>query len=109
MAARYVLSRSGAQYRFVLKAGNNEIILTSELYASKQGALTGIASVKTNSPDDLRYERKSAANGQPMFNLKAANGERIGTSETYSSTQAREAGIQAVKNSGPTALVDDQA
>lgn len=38
MAARYVLSRSGTQYRFVLKAGNNEIILTSELYASKQAA-----------------------------------------------------------------------
>ena len=97
------------QYRFVLKAGNNEIILTSELYASKQGALTGIASVKANSPDDSRYERKNAVNGQPMFNLKAANGERIGTSETYSSTQAREAGIQAVKNTGPTAPVDDQA
>ncbi|HEL7611514.1 YegP family protein [Stenotrophomonas maltophilia] len=57
MAARYVLSRSGTQYRFVLKAGNNEIILTSELYASKQGALTGIASVKANSPDDSRVER----------------------------------------------------
>ena len=109
MAARYVLSRSGTQYRFVLKAGNNEIILTSELYASKQGALTGIASVKANSPEDSRYERKNAANGQPMFNLKAANGERIGTSETYSSTQAREAGIQAVKNNGPTAPVDDLA
>lgn len=109
MAARYVLSRSGAQYRFVLKAGNNEIILTSELYVSKQGALTGIASVKANSPDDSRYERKSASNGLPMFNLKAANGERIGTSETYSSAQAREAGIQSVKNNGPTAPIDDQA
>jgi uncharacterized protein YegP (UPF0339 family) len=85
MAARYVLNRSGAQYRFVLKAGNNETILTSELYASKQATLTGIASVKTNSPNDSRYERKNAVNGQAMFNLKAANGERIGTSETYSS------------------------
>lgn len=108
MAARYVLNRSGAQYRFVLKAGNNETILTSELYASKQAALTGIASVKTNSPNDSRYERKNAVNGQAMFNLKAANGERIGTSETYSSTQAREGGIQSVKNNGPTAPVDDQ-
>ncbi|TFZ45278.1 DUF1508 domain-containing protein [Stenotrophomonas maltophilia] len=108
MAARYVLSRSGTQYRFVLKAGNNEIILTSELYVSKQGALTGIASVKTNSADDSRYERKNASNGLPMFNLKAGNGERIGTSETYSSTQAREAGIQSVKNNAPTAPVDDQ-
>jgi uncharacterized protein YegP (UPF0339 family) len=108
MAARYILSRSGVQFRFVLKAGNNETILTSELYSTKQSALNGIDSVRLNSPLDARYERKNASNGSPMFNLKAANGERIGTSETYSSAPAREGGIQSVKSNGPTALVDDQ-
>ncbi|WP_071233358.1 YegP family protein [Morganella morganii] len=33
-------------YYFVLKAGNHEIIATSEMYASKQGAMNGIASVQ---------------------------------------------------------------
>ncbi len=108
MAARYILSRSGVQFRFVLKAGNGETILTSELYTTKQGAQSGIASVRLNSPLDARYERKNATNGLPMFNLKAANGERIGTSEQYSSTSARETGIQSVKTNGPTAPVDDQ-
>ncbi|MET4615764.1 MULTISPECIES: YegP family protein [Stenotrophomonas] len=108
MAARYILSRSGVQFRFVLKAGNGETILTSELYTTKQGAQGGIASVRLNSPLDARYERKNATNGLPMFNLKAANGERIGTSEQYSSTSARETGIQSVKANGPTAPVDDQ-
>lgn len=108
MAARYILSRSGVQFRFVLKAGNNETILTSELYTTKQNAVNGIESVRVNSPLDARYERKIAANGQPMFNLKAANGERIGTSETYSSAQARDVGIQSVKNNGPIAPIDDQ-
>ncbi|MBD9479856.1 YegP family protein [Pseudoxanthomonas sp. PXM02] len=108
MAARYVLSRSGTQFRFVLKAGNNETILTSELYTTKAGAQGGIQSVKNNSPYDERYERKNASNGSPMFNLKAANGERIGTSETYSTTAAREGGIASVKVNGPTAPVDDQ-
>lgn len=108
MAARYILSRSGVQFRFVLKAGNGETILTSELYTNKQGAQGGIASVRLNSPLDARYERKNATNGLPMFNLKAANGERIGTSEQYSSTSARETGIQSVKTNGPTAPVDDQ-
>lgn len=107
MAARYILSRSGVQYRFVLKAGNGETILTSELYTNKQGAQTGIASVRLNSPVDARYERKNAINGLPMFNLKGANGERIGTSEQYSSTTARETGIQSVKTNGPAAPVDD--
>lgn len=108
MAARYVLSKSGTQYRFVLKAGNNETILTSELYASKAGALTGINSVRTNSPIDARYIRKNASNGKPMFNLKAANNEIIGTSELYSTEAARETGISSVKSNGPTAPVDDQ-
>jgi len=108
MAARYDLTRSGQQYRFVLKAGNNEPILTSELYTSKQSALDGIDSVRVNSPVDARYERKNASNGSPMFNLKAANGQVLGTSEQYSSVAARENGIQSVKNNGPTAPVQDQ-
>lgn len=43
-----------------------------------------------------------------MFNLKASNGQVIGTSETYSSPSARETGIASVKANGPTAPVDDQ-
>jgi len=109
MASRYVLTGpNSGHYRFVLKAGNGETILTSERYTSKAGAKNGIESVRTNSPVDARYERKNAANGSPMFNLKAANGEIIGTSETYSSATARDAGIASVKANGPAAPIDDQ-
>lgn len=38
------------QYHFNLKASNGEIILASEMYASKASAENGIASVQTNSP-----------------------------------------------------------
>jgi uncharacterized protein len=99
---------SGAQYHFVLKAGNGETILNGERYTSKAGAQNGIASVKVNSTNDARYEKKTASDGSPMFNLKAANGERIGTSETYSSTSARDAGIQSVKSNAPAATTEDQ-
>lgn len=109
MASRFVLMGSSAgQYRFVLKAANGEIILTSERYTTKAGAMNGIQSVKTNSPNDARYERKNTTNGQPMFNLKAANGEIIGTSEIYSSAHARDGGISAVKANGPKSSLDDQ-
>ncbi|WP_057972269.1 YegP family protein [Lysobacter antibioticus] len=108
MAARYVLSRSGSQFRFVLKAGNHETILTSELYNAKSSAEDGIESVKKNSALDERYERKDSSNGKPMFNLKASNGQVIGTSELYSSESARDGGIASVKANGPTAEVDDQ-
>ena len=76
MAGWYELSKSSdGQFRFVLKAGNAETILTSELYGAKASAENGIASVQTNAPLDERYERKQAANGKNFFNLKAANGQ----------------------------------
>jgi uncharacterized protein YegP (UPF0339 family)/tetratricopeptide (TPR) repeat protein len=109
-ASRYVLSGSSAtQFHFVLKAGNKETILRSEHYASKQGALNGIESVKANSPNEARYERKNAADGSPMFNLKAANGETIGTSQMYSSTGARDEGIALVKANGRGASTVDES
>lgn len=108
MAARFELkSTSNAQFRFVLIAANGEPLLTSETYTAKANALKGIESVRENAPIDARYERKNASNGQPMFNLRAANAQVIGTSETYSSTAARETGIAAVKKEAPTAPVKD--
>jgi uncharacterized protein YegP (UPF0339 family) len=50
MAGKFVLKRSGDQYMFNLKAGNGEIIATSERYKTKDGALNGIQSVKDNAP-----------------------------------------------------------
>ena len=38
------------KFRFRLKAGNGEIIATSEAYASKAGCVDGIESVKKNAP-----------------------------------------------------------
>lgn len=78
------------------------------MYNSKSSAENGVASVRTNAPLDERYERKNAKNGQPMFNLKAANHEIIGTSETYSSAAARDQGIASVKANAPKAPLDDQ-
>lgn len=104
MAGKFVLSKGvSGQFHFVLKAANGEVILTSESYTTKAAADGGIASVKENAPKDERYERKVAKNGQPMFNLRASNGQVIGTSESYSSSSARDTGIESVKKNAPTA------
>lgn len=107
MAAHYRIEKHAGQYHFVLKAGNNETILTSERYVSKQGANNGIQSCRTNSPIDGRYQRLQARDGSPYFVLRAANNEDIGSSETYSSAQARETGIASCKVNGPGAPVVD--
>ncbi len=108
MAGWFELSKSSdGQFRFVLKAGNAETILTSELYKAKESAMNGIASVQANCTTDARYERKTSTNGKPLFNLKAANSQVIGTSQLYSSEAAREDGIASVKVNGPSKTIKD--
>ena len=50
---------------------------------------------------------KQAKSG-PMFNLKARNGEIIGTSEIYSSVDACKNGIASVQKNAPVAGLEDQ-
>jgi uncharacterized protein YegP (UPF0339 family) len=109
MAGKFELKKaSDGQYRFHLTASNGQVILASELYTEKRGALSGIESVKRNAPIAERYERKTARNGEPYFVLKASNGEVVGQSETYSSNAAMEGGIESVKKNAPEATTDDQ-
>ncbi len=108
MSGWYELGKSSdGQFRFVLKAGNAETILTSELYGSKASAENGIASVQTNAPLDVRFDRKVASDGKSFFNLKAANHQAIGTSQMYASAQSRDVGIASVQTNGPTTKVKD--
>lgn len=106
---KFVLKKAtNGEIYFRLQAANGETILNSEMYSSKASASNGIESVKTNAANDDRYERKAAADGSPMFNLRAANQQVIGTSETYSSASARDNGIRSVMLNAPGASVDDQ-
>lgn len=108
MSARYVLKQSSDEkFMWNLKAGNGEIILTSQRYTTKAAAQNGIASVRRHAPYDHYYERKTASDESPYFVLKAANGEVIGTSEMYATTSGRDQGIDSVKRNGPHAEVVD--
>lgn len=103
-----ILRRVNDDYQFNLKATNGEIILTSQGYASKAGCQNGIESVRVNSQDDSNFDRNESSNGKPFFNLRAANGLIIGTSQMYSSVAARDNGIKSVTKNAPDATIDDQ-
>jgi uncharacterized protein YegP (UPF0339 family) len=108
MAGKFEIYKDKAgEYRFRLKASNGQNILASEGYKAKSGCTNGIESVRKNAPDDARYERKETAAGKYMFNLKAANNQVIGTSESYNSVVARDNGIESVKRNAPDANIDD--
>jgi len=95
------------QYYYHLQSRNSEKILSGEGYTTKDACQKGIASVKENAPYDSRYKRYTATNGQYYFVLTGANGEPIGKSETYLSTQSRENGIEAVKRDAPISGTED--
>ena len=108
MAGKFDLKKSpSGKYMFNLKAGNNQIVLTSELYESKSAAENGIALVEKHVGDEARYERRVSKNGKPHFVLNASNGQVIGKSEMYSNTSGMESGIASVKKHGPDASVAD--
>lgn len=108
MTVLFELSKSSdGQFRFVLRGDGAEALLTSELYKTKASAENGIASVQTNCANEARYERKTAANGKAFFNLKASNGQVIGTSPMYADEPAREAAIASLRAHGAATTVKD--
>ena len=95
------------EFYFNLKAPNHKIILQSEGYEKKGGALNGIESVQENCIDPKMFERLISDDEKPYFILKAKNGKTIGVSETYDSQQAMENGIRSVMENGQTKEVLD--
>jgi uncharacterized protein YegP (UPF0339 family) len=105
---KFVISkRKNDEYQFNLLAGNGQSILHSEGYTTKAACLNGIDSVKKNAENDERYDRLTSKDGRHYFNLKAGNGQIIGTSEMYESKQSMENGIESVKKNAPDAEIQD--
>jgi uncharacterized protein YegP (UPF0339 family) len=110
VAGKFVITKTKNDgYHFNLKAGNGEVILSSQTYASKTSAEAGIASVKVNAIIDEHFERSEDKSGHPRFNLKASNGQVIGVSESYNSKAGRDNGIESVKKNAPDAKTVDES
>lgn len=102
-----ITKRTNGEFQFILKAGNGEGILASEGYTTKANCENGIESVKRNSVHPERFDKLISKNNKYYFNLKASNGQSIGSSEMYESTSGRDNGIESVKKNAPEAKVVD--
>jgi uncharacterized protein YegP (UPF0339 family) len=99
--------RKNGEFQFNLKATNGQVILTSEGYTTKTACLNGIESVKKNSQVEARFDKKVASNGKPFFNLKATNGQIIGSSQMYVNEKNMLNGVASVMKNAPEAPVVD--
>ncbi len=98
MAGKFEVYKDKAgKYRYRLKAGNGQIILTGEAYSSKSACIDGVESVKKNSQKDSAFEVYEDKKGEFRFRLKASNGEIVGQGESYIARSGCMNGIESVK------------
>ena len=116
---KFVVRETATGFKFDLKAGNGEVIATSEVYTTKAACLKGVDSVKANCVGDIedqtvenveavkhpKFELYQDKAGEFRFRLKAKNGEVIATSEGYKAKNSCENGIASVKKNAPDADV----
>lgn len=117
---KFVVRNTKTGIKFDLKAGNGEVIATSEVYASEASCLKGIASVQKNAPvaavEDQTVEGYAAEKhpkfevytdkaGEFRFRLKATNGQVIAVSEGYKAKAGCENGIASVKKNAVDAPI----
>jgi uncharacterized protein YegP (UPF0339 family) len=106
---QFIIKKStNDQFYFNLWSKDEDIVLKSEMYTTKQNCKNGIESVKTNAPLDKNYDRKTSDNSKYYFVLKSQNnGQVIGTSNMYSNTSNRDTAIERVKIDAPIAETED--
>ena len=116
---KFEVKATKAGFVFNLKAGNGEIIATSESYKSKDTCLGGIESVRKCCAGGIedqtvagfeelvhpKFEVYADKAGEFRFRLKARNGEIIAVSEGYKAKQSCMNGIESVKKNAPDASV----
>ena len=117
---KFVVTEVKSGIKFNLKAGNGEIIATSEVYTSEAACLKGIESVRKNAVDakledqtvenfekvtNPKFEVYTDKAGEYRFRLKARNGEIIATGESYKAKPSCLKGIESIRKNAPDAEV----
>ena len=118
---KFVVKETNTGIKFDLKAGNGEVIATSEVYSSNAACLKGIASVQKNAPvaaiedqteegyatvKNPKFEVYTDKKGETRFRLKATNGQIIATGEGYTIKAACLKGIASVQKNAADAKVE---
>ncbi len=120
---KFVISPAKNGYKFNLKAGNGEVIATSEVYATIDACRNGVASVQKNAPiaavedqtvegyeqeKNPKFEMYADKAGEFRFRLKAGNGQTIAVGEGYKAKAGCLNGIESVKKNAADGKVVEE-
>ena len=118
---KFVMKRTKSGVKFNLKAGNGEIIATSEVYNSDASCKNGIESVRRNAPiapvenqtvegykveKHPKFEVYTDKAGEFRFRLKATNGQIIAVSEGYKAIASCCNGIESVRKNAADCKIE---
>ena len=117
---KFVIKEAKTGFMFNLKAGNGEVIATSEAYSSLDACKNGVASVAKNAPvanledqtvenyetqKNPKFEVYADKRGEFRFRLKAANGQIVAVGEGYKAKASCLKGIESIRKNAPDADV----
>ncbi len=117
---KFVVKTTKTGVKFDLKAGNGEVIASSQVYKSEATCRKGIASVQKNAPiagvEDQtvadyatlkhpKFEVYEDKSGELRFRLKSTNGQIIAVGEGYKSKKSCLNGIESIKKNAPDATI----
>lgn len=120
---KFVIRKTNTGVKFDLKAGNGEVIATSEVYTSDAACKNGIASVQKNAPvapvenqtvegyateKNPKFEVYKDKAGEFRFRLKATNGQIIAVGEGYKALAGCMNGIESVKKNAVDAQIVEE-
>lgn len=120
---KFVIRKTNTGIKFDLKAGNGEVIATSEVYTSDSACKNGIASVQKNAPiaavenqtvegyateKNPKFEVYKDKAGEFRFRLKATNGQIIAVGEGYKALTGCMNGIESVKKNAVDAQIVEE-
>lgn len=109
LEARFeLLVADNGEHYFNLRAGNGQVIATSELYTSEASAERGVDAVisalaapsTADAETGTRFETFVGRDGKTYFRLRAQNGQIVLQSQGYSSKSGAQGGISSVKTHG---------
>ncbi|MCI6817780.1 MAG: YegP family protein [Christensenellales bacterium] len=117
---KFVVKQTKNGFVFNLKAGNGEIIATSQTYSGEDACMNGIESVRKNAElakledqtvenfetvTNPKFEVYLDKRGEYRFRLKARNGEIIATGEGYKAKASCLNGIDSIRRNAPESPV----
>ena len=117
---KFIVKKTNTGIKFDLKAGNGEVIATSEVYTSESACLNGIESARKNCMSNIedqtvegyetlthpKYEVYVDKAGEFRFRLKARNGEIIAVGEGYKAKAGCLNGIDSIRRNAPDAPIE---